>query len=78
MVKMENNRLIWFGNVTRKEESAEAEKMVIKMNVEGRRRRGNLEKMCLDAVKSNMIPIGMCEKDILRNRVFATRVVDTK
>lgn len=40
MVKMKINRLIWFGNVTRKKELAEAEKMVMKMNVEGRRRRG--------------------------------------
>lgn len=37
-----------------------------------------MEKRCLDAIKSNMRAIGVYEKDVARNRVFATRVVDPK
>jgi len=66
VVKIKENRLRWFGHVMRREET-KAVKVVMKMNVEGKRGRGRPKMIWLDTIENNMRAVRVCLGDV-KNR----------
>jgi hypothetical protein len=77
--KIRENRLRWFGHVMRREET-KAVKVVMKMNVEGKRERGKLKKRWLDMIKNDMRAVDVCVWDVENQDEwrFRTKVADPK
>jgi hypothetical protein len=69
----------WFMHVMRQEET-NVVKVVMKMNIEAKRRRGRLKKRWLDSIENDMRAIGVCKGDVenLNKWRFRTRVADPK
>jgi hypothetical protein len=61
--KMRENKFRWFGHVMRQEET-KAVRVVMKMNVEGKRRRGRPKKRWLDIIENDMGAVGMYVSDV--------------
>jgi len=61
--KMKENRLRMFGRVMRREETKTV-RMVMKMNVEGKRGRGRPKKRRLDKIENDMRAAGVCKGDV--------------
>jgi hypothetical protein len=60
---MRENRLRWFSHVIRREETNTV-RVLIKMNVEGKRRTGRPKKRWLDTIGNYMRFIGVCIEDV--------------
>jgi len=77
--KMRENRLRWFGHVMRGEEM-EIVKVVMTINVVGKRERGKPKKRWLDTIESDMRAARVCVKDVENRdkRTSRTRVTHPK
>ncbi|KAL4082969.1 hypothetical protein QTP88_023973 [Uroleucon formosanum] len=60
--KMRENRLKWLGHVMRREETG-AVRVVMKMNIEGKRGRGRPKKRWLKNIEKDMRAVGVCIGD---------------
>jgi hypothetical protein len=60
---MKENKLRWFGHVMKREE-IKAIRVVMKINIEGKRRKTRLKKKWLENIENYMRVIGVCVGDI--------------
>jgi hypothetical protein len=61
--KMRENRLRWFGHIMRRVK-IKAIKVIMKMNIEGKRKQGKPKKKLLDTIKNDMMTFGVCIGDV--------------
>ncbi|KAL4135686.1 hypothetical protein QTP88_007282 [Uroleucon formosanum] len=76
--KVRENKLRWLGHVMRREETS-AVRVVMKINIEGKRERGRPKKKWLENIEKDMRVVGVCigdvkDRDKWRFRTRLTRV----
>jgi len=77
--KMRENSLKLFGDVMKRGE-AKTVRVVLKINVKGKRGRGRPKKRWLDTIENNMRAVGVCVRDVenRNKRRFRTKMADPK